>query len=266
MVRKLLLNFHPRAARVLGLRGYCRLLAASVIALPEIFRARTLQRLDALMGRQPVQVRFEGHQFTVDAPHCDAQTRSTLDSSFTFGLVRELYIRNCYLPLPDQLDGVRFAMDCGANRGVFSALLTKAAERVVAVEADPYYSAMIPRNAPAALIETTFVGAGGKLGRAGDSVAQLAERNGLPRIDFLKLDIEGSEFALFEGDLEWLDLVRRLTMEVHSDYGSPSTIVRALHAHGFETILRDQDLRPSSDPAFVYAYREGPSLQRVAGS
>jgi hypothetical protein len=255
VARKILPNFHPRAARVLGLAGYARLIAAAVLALPEIFRTRTLQRVDALMGRRPIQVRFHRHEFVLDAPYCDTRTRGTADDSFTFGSVRELYIRNSYLPLPDQLGAVRFAMDCGANRGVFSALLTEVADRVVAVEANPFYSAMIPQNAPDAIIDTGFVGAGGELAQVGASVTELADRHGLPQIDLLKLDIEGSEFALFEGDLEWLDIVQRLTMEVHSDFGHPSGVVRALHAHGFETILRDEYLRPSGEIVFIYAHK-----------
>jgi len=35
------------------------------------------------------------------------------------------------------------------------------------------------------------------------------------RVDLLKIDIEGSEFSLFEGECGWLDRVQRITMEVH---------------------------------------------------
>ncbi len=63
----------------------------------------------------------------------------------------------------------------------------------------------------------------------------LLEKHSVASVDFLKVDIEVSEFALFSNDVGWLRRVNRVAIELHEDYGSPARIVATLSQHHFAT-------------------------------
>jgi FkbM family methyltransferase len=50
------------------------------------------------------------------------------------------------------------------------------------------------------------------------TVTEVMERHGFPRVDVLKIDIEGSERALFSSNTEWLDRVRMIVIETHDRF------------------------------------------------
>lgn len=49
------------------------------------------------------------------------------------------------------------------------------------------------------------------------SMKTLCNRFSIERIDILKIDIEGTELRLFEGEINWLEKVKYLLIEFHSD-------------------------------------------------
>jgi FkbM family methyltransferase len=62
---------------------------------------------------------------------------------------------------------------------------------------------------------TSATPAGNSLIRA-MTIGELIQFSGFPRLDILKLDIEGAEREVFENDApSWLRLVRRMTVELH---------------------------------------------------
>ena len=71
-------------------------------------------------------------------------------------------------------------------------------------------------------VETVLVGAGGMLGDEAEhdqvDLNELLDRHGFNTVDLLKMDIEGSELALFEHP-DWLPRIGRICMEVHRNYG-----------------------------------------------
>ncbi len=62
------------------------------------------------------------------------------------------------------------------------------------------------------------------------SISTLMAEQGIDHVDLLKLDIEGSEFELFDGELSWLSRVSTLAIELHERTrpGSSRRVVRAL--------------------------------------
>ena len=64
--------------------------------------------------------------------------------------------------------------------------------------------------------------------------------NGIERVDFLKMDIEGSEFDLLCADNSWLERVEKIAMEVHQQYGEIKRIIRVLEDYGFQTWIRSK--------------------------
>lgn len=144
----------------------------------------------------------------------------------------------------DHLKNVRLIIDAGANVGYSSAyLLTRFPDsRVVALEPDPANFVGLCRNLrpwsdratlvqaalwsePAMLdfrAETTATGdewgrqVEARVGdvRALDMPSLIAQHG---PIDLLKIDIEGAEKHVFAADVSWLDSVRNIVIELHSE-------------------------------------------------
>jgi Methyltransferase FkbM domain len=84
------------------------------------------------------------------------------------------------------------------------------------------------------------VGAVGEAGKPvrGITISTLLREQGLSRIDLLKVDIEGAERELFEGDRGWLAVTRTVLIELHdrTKPGCEEAFLRAARLHGFECL------------------------------
>lgn len=254
----------PNVMSVVGKECYRKMLWCTVSSLPQIIKYGDLRPLDSAMGKVAKVFNYSGRKILFDCHYADAIIH---DGSFTFGLVREILIRNCYLRyMPaDSLSNLHVVVDLGANRGLFSIMAASFAKKVISVEALPDFAAVIAHNAHLnefhnLAIESKFIGAGGLLAESNLPAVDfkdLLDQHGVDTVDLLKIDIEGSEFSLFRSP-EWLSRVKRICMEVHSDYGKPSEIVACLNAYGFNMAFADSDLRRvTSDQHFdfIYAWR-----------
>jgi len=254
-----------RAVSVLGPRLYADYLSGFLTHLPEIVRSRDLRVLDKLMGQSAEKFHYRGTNVVFDCRFCDEHIK---DGTFAFGIAREIYIRDCYFKyhLPSTFTNARTVLDLGANRGAFSVLTARQAEFVLCVEATEAYVPVIQHNLQINgcrryAVERVFVGAGGEMGDdllPTITVEDLLLRHNIQDIDFVKMDIEGSEFALFES-ADWLKGVKALTMEVHSSFGDPNQILETLKRHNFLCIFANDNLDRVSDPAeanFIYAWKD----------
>jgi FkbM family methyltransferase len=66
----------------------------------------------------------------------------------------------------------------------------------------------------------------------GISIEKLCFDYGIKKIDLLKIDIEGAEEVLFETDYEWLRLVDKIIIELHSD-NAKENFINAVVKYGF---------------------------------
>jgi hypothetical protein len=109
-------------------------------------------------------------------------------------------------------------------------------------------------------IETALIGDGGKCDDGKSSrmtISELLQKHGLESVDLVKLDIEGSEFAIFRSP-EWLTRVSALCMEVHPEYGDPQEILTTLKCHAFDVVITDAVFQPVKDlkqEFFIYAWK-----------
>ncbi len=78
------------------------------------------------------------------------------------------------------------------------------------------------------------------------SLDELLARHHVDAIDFLKVDVEGSEFALFETASSWLYRVRQLAMEVHPRFGVAAKLQQVLESNGLIVQVRDETLKITS--------------------
>ena len=136
--------------------------------------------------------------------------------------------------------------------------------RIVAVEAQPYEFDALVRNIALSGLRSVitpvlgFAGGDGVFARDAQSVAMvdmsalLAEHH-IDDVALLKVDIEGSEFGLFDAPAPWLQRVRRIAMEVHPPYGSVTALASLIRSEGFDVWTRE-----SATPAtavYLYATR-----------
>jgi hypothetical protein len=155
-------------------------------------------------------------------------------------------------------------LDLGANRGAFSSLVAHRAHRLLSVEVNEVYHPLIRHNLAGNNCENfrliaALVGEAGKVqGNFPHTTIQaLLDAHNIEHMDFVKMDIEGSEFSQFKHP-QWLQRVGALTLEVHPAYGNPQDIVETLTAEGFSVTMSDENLTPESHASaaeFIYAWR-----------
>jgi FkbM family methyltransferase len=169
-------------------------------------------------------------------------------------------------------------VDLGCNVGVFTVLAACAGRRVVAVDAQAGFvekaESTLERNECADRVRIVHALVGADTGVVSTDPGLLADAwmgdpprismsdllTNLPAIDLLKIDIEGSEFALFseESNLPWLAGVRRIVMEVHPEFGCAGNLSSVLEARGFRFQFVTNHGRPISnlnDIGYLFAWR-----------
>lgn len=68
---------------------------------------------------------------------------------------------------------------------------------------------------------------------------QLLRENNIQIVNFLKIDIEGSEFDLLKNNNNWLHKVEKIAMEVHPAYGNPKELKEILQRYSFDVYLKN---------------------------
>jgi len=240
--------------RIAGARVLVMYLVQIARHLPDIVRSRTLRAADEGMRGKVYTFRALGRQVRLEGSE--------------FGLAREIYGRAVYFRPPEVILGPGdIVVDLGANVGVFTALASVVAGRVISVEAQSGFVDQIyenaARNGARDRVEVEFGLIGAGAGAFSDAsvlhsashfgaepptltMPDLMRRHALDHIDFLKVDIEGSEFALFAGGSEWLASVDRMAMEVHPKFGDVDHLVTILRDAGFQADSFDYDRRAQS--------------------
>jgi FkbM family methyltransferase len=242
-----------RIAAVAGPWAAARFAAGVLRHAPTVARSRRLDVADRAMA---------GRDWTF-RPQPGVRLR--LPGS-VFGHAREVYCRQAYAARPGYAPARGEAVvDLGAGEGLFSMLAAAAgASLVLAVETrGECFSRLSTYTAANGLtgritMDTATVTAGGgtRPGTAREpvgnqrggvpacTVAELLARHGLRRVDLVKIDLDGAEFALF-AEPAWLDRVDRIVMEVHPEHGDPAALQRVLTEHGFASVLLDNGLAPT---------------------
>lgn len=252
IIRKISINYGPHALKVLGTAGFMRYVFASVRELPKVLYEGNLAPVDRYMsGAIALNHPVSGARCMVDL---EAYRPGDLEEgSFAFGLLREIWFRNIYFrhfAMPARLGCI---VDLGANRGIFALQAAAIADQVIAVEALEKYRTSFAHNmglnglTNVELIHA-MVGGSAFLQGEGQHIIGLGELLARARapVDFLKVDIEGSEFGM-----EWGAVadVKRIAMEMHPQWGSPADLVARIAALGFDCRTYDESMKPASPAA-----------------
>ena len=83
------------------------------------------------------------------------------------------------------------------------------------------------------------------------TVSSIVRDFNFPKVDFLKIDIEGGEKELFSGgDYNWLDLISIIAIEIHDEFNCRESIENILRDKGFE-ISYSGELTIGTDKKFL---------------
>jgi hypothetical protein len=265
MIRKIFENFGFRAFNLLGIRVYIKMLSALVLQFFVIIKMKNLQSFSkAMRNIGIVKVKHENGEFFVNISQLDKNLSG--DDSYSFSSILELYIRNCYFRGHEHLNinKIKTVVDLGANRGMFSALCTPFAEKIIAVEVQEKYLPSIKNcfeinNFSNFQIINSFIGQKGmfvNLAKTFVSFDDLLKNAKIDSIDFLKIDIEGGEFSLFTENIPW-QKIKYISMEVHSEFGQPEVIYSILKEQGFNVRATTSSFDLTDDPTKIeYIYAE----------
>jgi hypothetical protein len=256
-------NLGYNALRVLGIRQYFTLIYSFVVKISPIIKNGNLNPLDELFSKlNPiVKIKFRTYNFKVDLKTTD---ELSAEGSYTFGLIRELYIKNCYLKFyGGDISKITTVVDLGGNRGVFSLLACNFAQTVVMVEPQPKYEKIVRHNLALNNFSNLkfigkYIGQNGSLdARQFDktNLSSLIKDASIEEITFLKVDIEGAEFNLFSNPE--LQKIRYVAMEIHPQFGDTAGLIDRLQANGFQTKLTKMNFRitnASEKEELMYLY------------
>jgi FkbM family methyltransferase len=251
--------------RVCGTSVALRWLLAVVTNVRRILRERNLKSADAALGPGP---------YTVRHPAKGAKPFRIVAHN-ALGLLREMCVRDGYLRSGVlTIDDGDVVVDLGANIGMFSILALSCGEgvRVVAVEPNAGLNAEFETSMRlngnfrdrVTLIRGFIATRSEKMDRfiesddnyvgatylSEDDVIRIGQ---LKKIDFLKCDIEGGEFALLE-DGKLLDMAKKLAMEVHASAGDVDHFIKHLQRRGFH--IRQTMRAPDNGTAVLLADRQ----------
>ncbi|MEK7465649.1 MAG: FkbM family methyltransferase [Patescibacteria group bacterium] len=237
---------------------FIRFLKILIRQFSKILRSKNLSSLFSEMDKSAWNFRVFGKRIIAEKD--------------TIGYAYEIYARNVYCRLPGFLikEG-NVVLDLGASFGAFSILAAKlGAEKVIAVETNYPRTKIFQKNvATNSCFETIqllhgFVG--DTLGFDSNdpensnlslSLNDIIKKEKIEQIDFLKVDVDGSEENLFLYNNQFLKITKLISMEIHCDRVDYLKIQRALKENGFEVFLVDLDGRivPKlvGSTAYVYA-------------
>jgi len=260
-------------ASVLGARQFGTYLWSLTCNMMQVISRRSLNPADiAFMdGREFLKVQTSSEEIRLKQP--------------AFGLVRELYGRHIYFPEPAFLPLPQSkVIDLGANVGLFSLLCAKLGAEVLAVEAQGGFIPMARENFAINGVEdriklvhgmvgtstgvfacedcrkSSFQWSGEPLNLSMDDLLDMFLEGRHQMIHLLKIDIEGSEFALFETNPGWTNHILHIAMEVHPEFGDVRELFDRIQHAGFTCKLvpswREKGI-PQRYPGFLFARRNG---------
>ena len=233
---------------------------------------------NALLGRQPGRLCLAGGMQITAPPHCDLLT-----------ITDDIFFKQVYTHGPVQVEAGDVVVDIGANVGVFSLYAAaRTNQRVLSYEPYPENYEFLLCNLrdnrvahvdtrQAAVTDILGVAqlyiaprSGGHLmfdhgikGKLTETVEvpsvtlpSILENETLERIDFLKMDCEGSEGMILRSTPpEMLRRIRKIAMEYHDNVSplSHEEMQQLLQRNGFQTALRGKEDSPFG---MLYAWRE----------
>jgi hypothetical protein len=133
--------------------------------------------------------------------------------------IREIYEENEYDRFGIKVELGDIVLDCGSNVGIFTDYaLYMGASKVYSYEADESTFEHYNKNIKNPNVYSTL----GMVGHEHFTINKIKEQHNLDKIDFAKIDIEGSEWHFFKYmSIEELRSIKKWAIEFHTFSGHP---------------------------------------------
>ena len=235
-LKKFIININFSIFKIIGL-NYFIYLFFIFINIKKIISEKNLNTLNNIFKK--LKINFKGKLFFIDI----LAINNISGENNCFGLIREIFFKNVYLSKFIFTDSSKNdCIDLGANVGIFSLLASKFFNKVYSVEPqiryiDCYKKLMRDNHVINAFLINGYLF---NLNEFDDERTNLIDFNKLVEKEslkdvFLKIDIEGSEFGLFQ-DIN-LNKVSAVSMEVHQNKGNLQNVLEKLMIYDFDYVL-----------------------------
>lgn len=231
------------------------------VSLRSTWRLRAAVLRDDRCEPEIVSLRFHhpvSAEIAIRVPSSDARS------------IDEVFYRRVYEETAEVVGDARTILDLGANVGAATIWFCNRfpSAHIVSVEPHPQTFRLLERNTrllvssgrcklqQAALVDQmgpVFLSAmpddnlydsvkiagdsrDGSIEVVGTTIDEVLTRSGFDTVDLMKVDVEGSERALFSGALDWLDKVRVLAIEFHDDCRAECNFDRIMRDRRFSVI------------------------------
>jgi hypothetical protein len=235
-LKKFAININFSIFKIIGL-NYFVYLFFIFINIKNIIREKNLNILNNIFKK--LKINFKNKIFFIDISAID----NISGENNCFGLIREIFFKNVYLSKFIFTDSSKNdCIDLGANIGIFSLLASKFFNNVYSIEPQIKYIDCYKKLISDNHVTNAFL-INGYLYNSNEfdnDYANLIDFNKLVKKEslkdiFLKIDIEGSEFGLFQ-DIN-LNKVSAISMEVHQNNGNLQNILEKLMIYDFDYVL-----------------------------
>jgi len=137
----------------------------------------------------------------------------------TENFIREIYEENEYNRFGIKIEPGDIVLDCGSNVGIFTDYaLDMGAQKVYSYEANEETFEHYKKN----IISNQVIPTLGIVGHNNYDITKIKEQHNLNKIDFAKIDIEGSEWDFFKYmSVDELKFVKKWAIEFHTFSGHP---------------------------------------------
>jgi hypothetical protein len=256
MIAKLIdfVHEYPFIIRSLDARSKVRYIANTILCSPLIFKEGKLAPVDRRMNGD-VSITYRGRKLHFPIGRIEASLANTNDSP-TFSALREMFFNDVYL-WPFKPFFAEQVMDLGANRYFFGVIAVKVLGAKLYIAVEPLRKYDTPREMLFSVndilqgsvrIYQKLLGLshrdpkivqvlGGQTNNT-ITVSEIVEDIKIKAIDFLKVDIEGAEYDVFE-DTSWLSLVSKIAMELHPPASEKVALFAKLQRAGFSLLCTD---------------------------
>ncbi len=240
MIKKIFLNINFKVFNILGFKNFIFYILNIFLNLYKIIKSKNLDILNDKFKK--LTLNFSENKFFLNISEIDNLSKETN----SFGLIREIFFKNIYLNHFRFLNSKAInCIDLGCNIGIFSLLASKVFNEVKSIDVNqkyikPYKKIMSDNNVYNTEFLNNFVGSFPSNEEIKNHNSKLIDLNSfivsrnLKNI-FLKIDIEGYEFQLFDN----LDLnnIIALSMEVHQEKGNIDNLINKISEFKFDYIL-----------------------------
>src|SRR5829696_2938550 len=179
------------------------------------------------------------------------------------------YEKQYFLEQLNELNVTRI-LDAGANIGLAAIYFNQLfpAAQIIAIEPEPSNYLALQKNTssyknitcqhaalwheeeaidiinPGSLAASFMVEKNSSSSIKGITIPKLMQQHDWDKIDVLKMDIEGAEKNVFEGNVEWLKNVQVIIIELHDNYkpGCTKVFFKAIEPYEYQAFFRNENI------------------------